>query len=429
MAEQQEKAQVPDDGAHIIDRERSAKIDFSVAEGFAVGVGPQYEGETVRKGEFQVELGGPRAKGFELLVVKEMGEVEDGNITVIGPDLNEMEQGSTHPFALLIEIAGEELEKDMEPVMERRCHMYTNYMEGVWHTGTRTDIWFRVHKDAYAQGLSSFKEIGEIYHELFMAEFYQIEALACTFITDKEKVLEMMDMANKVYDQRDARLVGLTEEEVEEFYSCTLCHSFAPSHVCIISPERVSLCGAMNWLDGRVSYKMDPGSFIGIVSKGKLIDDVNFEYDGCNQVMKEKSMGAHERVFMHSVFGFPHTSCGCFQAIAFYVPEVDGIAIFHREFPGKGPTGVSFSEMAGAVSGGTQNEGFVGIGIEYLRSPKFFIADGGFNRIVWLPKELKERVKTAIPEGLYDKIATEEDAKNVDDLADFLQRVGHPVLG
>lgn len=156
---------------------------------------------------------------------------------------------------------------------------------------------------------------------------------------------------------------------------------------------------------------------------------MNYEYDGCNQVVKEKSMGAHERFYMHSVFGFPHTSCGCFQAIAFYVPEVDGIAIFHREYPGKGPTGVSFSVMASEVSGGTQNEGFVGIGIEYLRSPKFFIADGGFKRIVWMPKELKERVKTAIPADLYDKIATEEDANDVDDLSEFLQRVGHPVFG
>lgn len=421
--EKKEKAKPPEDAGHIIDRERSAKIDFSVAEGFAVGVGPQFEGEPVRKGEYQVELGGPNARNVELLVVRGMDEIEDGNVTIIGPDINEMEEGSTHPFGLLVEIAGEELEKDMEPVMERRCHMYTNYMEGVWHMGTRDDIWIRIHKDAYAQGFNSFREMGEILHELFLAEFYQIESLACTFITDPVKVEELRLTAKEIYEQRDARLVGMVEEEVEEFYSCTLCHSFAPSHVCIISPERVSLCGAMNWLDGRVSYKMDPGSFTGRLEKGKLLDEVNFEYEGCNKTMKEKSMGAHDRVYMHSMFGFPHTSCGCFQAIAFYVPEVDGIAILHREFQGNGPTGISFSAMAGDVSGGTQHEGYVGIGIEYLRSPKFFIADGGFNRVVWMPKALKERVKSAIPDDLYDKIATEDEAKNVDELSEFLQKV------
>ena len=422
------KTEVPDDGQYIIDRERSAKIDFSVAEGFAVQVGPQFEGEPVRKGEYRVELGGPKAKNFELMLLKGMDEIEDGNVTIIGPDISEMEEGGTYPYCMVVEMAGEELEEEMESVMERRLHMYTNYMEGVWHMGSRDDIWVRIHKDAYEQGLNSFNEVAEILHELFLAEFYQIESLACTFVTDPEKMEEFMARAKAAYGERDARLVGMAEEDVEEFYSCTLCHSFAPSHVCIITPERISLCGAMNWLDGRVSYKMDPGSFIGRVEKGELLDPVNFEYAGCNKIMKEKSLGAHDRVYMHSIFGFPHTSCGCFQSIAFYIPEVDGIGIVHREFSGETPTGTTFSVMASEVGGGTQQEGFVGMGIEYMRSPKFFIAEGGFKKVVWLPKEIKERVKDSIPEDLYDKIATEEDVKDVDQLTEFLERVGHPVF-
>jgi CO dehydrogenase/acetyl-CoA synthase beta subunit len=46
-----------------------------------------------------------------------------------------------------------------------------------------------------------------------------------------------------------------------------------------------------------------------------------------------------------------------------------------------------------------------------------------------MPKELKERFKDALEKkGLYDKIASEEDVKNVDELLGFLEKMGHPWL-
>jgi len=82
--------------------------------------------------------------------------------------------------------------------------------------------------------------------------------------------------------------------------------------------------------------------------------------------------------------------------------------------------------MAGVTSGGRQVEGSCGMALELIRSPKFFQADGGVRRIAWLPKELKERYKEAIPADLYDKIATEEDVKSADELSEFLEKVEHP---
>ena len=73
-------------------------------------------------------------------------------------------------------------------------------------------------------------------------------------------------------------------------------------------------------------------------------------------------------------------------------------------------------------------EGFLGLALEYLRSPKFLQADGGLRRLVWMPKELKERYKEAIPEDVFDKIATEDDVKNADELVEFLDKNGHPWL-
>jgi acetyl-CoA decarbonylase/synthase complex subunit beta len=90
--------------------------------------------------------------------------------------------------------------------------------------------------------------------------------------------------------------------------------------------------------------------------------------------------------------------------------------------------GLPFSTLADSTAGGRQVDGFHGISIEYMRSPKFLNADGGWNRVVWLPKEVKERVKDFIPKDVVDKIATEEDAQNIDALKAFLKEKGHPVV-
>jgi len=413
----------------MIDIERDAKIDYTaMSEECLVQIGPQFEGEPVRKGEYQVELGGPKANGVYMLRAKNMDEIEDGKITIVGPDIQDMEEGSSQPFALLVEIAGEGMDKETEVVPERRLHSYQNYLEGVWATGARTDSWTRIHKEAYEKGLKSFEELGNIFRSLYMSDFLQIKKVACTFITDDKKVEDFIVEAKEVFAQRDARMKDMSEEDVDEFYSCTLCSSFAPSHVCIISPDRTSLCGALNYLDAKMTFQMEPDGYVGKHNKGELIDPDTYEYEGINEAVKEKSMGATERVYLHSAFDFPHTSCGCFQGLLFYIPEVDGFGYVHRDFQGEIPNGRTFSSMAGEAAGGKQVEGLMGSAIEYLRSQKFLAGDGGLNRIVWLPKEIKEDLKDDIPGELYNKIGSEEEATNVEDLMEFLEKVGHPWL-
>ncbi len=394
---------------------------------FPVDVGPQYEGEVVRKADLHVEFGGPQVKAkFELVTLKGIDEVEDQKIEVIGPDIGEMEEGSSHPLALMIEVAGAELEKDMEPVFERRIHLYTNYIEGFYHMNQRDEIWIRLNKDSFGKGLNSLEVIGQILMFLYTSELDVIEKISITFVTDEKKVAELLPKAQEVYRARDERARGMKDEDVEEFYSCALCQSFAPTHICIATPERIANCGAISWFDGRAAYKLDPEGPVQEVKKGECLDPIRGEYSGCNTLGAEKSMGAYNRVYLHSAFEYPHTSCGCFQAIWFYIPEVDAFGLVHRDFAGETVVGTSFSTMAADTSGGRQVEGFLGLALEYLRSPKFLQADGGLRRLVWIPKAIKERYKDAIPEGLYDKIATEEDVKNTDELVEFLDRVGHP---
>ncbi|MCS4541919.1 MAG: CO dehydrogenase/CO-methylating acetyl-CoA synthase complex subunit beta [Euryarchaeota archaeon] len=391
-----------------------------------VDVGVVYEGERIRSKEMFVEFAGPKSFGAELAQTRRMDEIQDGKITIIGPEITEMKEGGRYPFAILVEVAGEKVEKDLEGILERRIHEFINYVQGAMHLNQRDAIWLRVNKESRKKGLT-LNHIGKAITRLFKAEYPFIEKVQVTFITDESKVKEFVKKAREIYGERDARVRGIKEEEVDKFYGCVLCQSFSPSHVCVITPERISLCGAISWLDGRAAARINPEGANFEVEKGNLLDPIRGEYEGVNKVVEKRSGGSVKRFFLHSIFSFPHTSCGCFEAIAFYIPEVDGIGVVTRDFNGLTPFGIPFSTMAGQAGGGVQISGFTGIGTEYFRSKKFFQADGGYNRLVWLPKIFKERIKDAIPPTLYDKIATEETAPDLKALKEFLQKVNHPI--
>ncbi len=396
---------------------------------FPFDISPMFEGERVRKGDMYVELGGTTQPGFELVMALPEDQVEDMKVTLIGPDLEDMEEGSAYPYAMIYYIAGSQVETDLEPVIERRNHDFQNYIEGYMHLNQRYDIWIRLSKGAIKKGLKSLTEIALATMFLFKNELPFIEKIEAVYITDKNLVDGLLnELAMPIYDERDARVESLHDEDVDEFYSCTLCQSFAPTNVCVISPDRPSLCGAISWFDGRAAAKVDPEGPNKAIPKGDLIDAITGEYTGVNEFAKEESGGEYDRIKLHSFFENPHTSCGCFEVIGFYMPEVDGIGWVHRGYPDPAPNGLTFSTMAGQTGGGKQVVGFLGIGISYFRSRKFIQADGGWYRTVWMPKELKQRVEKYIPEDVRDKIATEEDATTIDELREFLKKTNHPVV-
>ncbi len=394
-------------------------------EDIPVDVSPMYEGERIRAANMFVELAGPKSMGAELVQVEE--NVEDGKIEVIGPEVGAMNEGDIHPLGVLIKIQGEHLEKELEGVIERRTHELCNYVKGFMHLNQRDAIWCRVSKEALEAGFK-LEHLGKTLSILFKEEFPLIESIAISILTEPDKVEEFVSQAREEYQKRDSRARELSDEDVDVFYGCVMCQSFAPTHVCVVTPDRTALCGAINWFDCRAAAKMDPEGPIFEVEKGDILDDVKGEYTNVNSVVTEKSQGTVERVFLHSVFEYPHTSCGCFEAVAFYLPELDGIGVVDRDFSGETPLGIPFSAMAGQCSGGKQVEGFTGLSLEYMRSPKFLQADGGYERIVWLPKEIKESLEDYIPENLRDKISTEEDGATIKEIRSFLEEKEHPIL-
>lgn len=393
-----------------------------------VDVGIIYEGERIRWPDAFAEFGGPRVENkFELVRVRGEDEIEDGKITIVGPDIKDMEK-KAYPFGVYIEVAGKNLEEALEGVFERRIHEYSNYIEGFMHLNQRYDIWCRISKKSVEKGLSSFTYIGKVLQRLFKSEIPIIERIQITFFTDTEKVTEKYQEAMETYQKREARARGLKDEEVDAFYGCSLCQSFAPTHLCVITPQRYSNCGSISWFDGRAAARVDPKGHLFRIEKGEPIDPFKGEYSGANEAIKLKSGGEVTRVWLYSAFGYPHTSCGCFEAVAFYIPEVDGMGVIDRSFQGTAPNGLPFTTLADSTAGGRQVEGFYGVSIEFMRSPKFLQTDGGWNRIVWLPQTLKDRVKDFIPKDLADKISTEKDVTNIEELKTFLETKGHPLV-
>ncbi|MEM4502454.1 MAG: CO dehydrogenase/CO-methylating acetyl-CoA synthase complex subunit beta [Ignisphaera sp.] len=394
-----------------------------------VDVGPQYEGQRVRANDMYVELGGPKVPHkFELFLVRKIDEINDGEIVIVGPDLNEMVEGGRYPYAVIIEASGKGLEPEGEGVLERRIHEFSNYIQGYMHLNQRYDIWLRVSKKSYQKGLNSFRYIGTALYRLFKSAFPIIDKMRLIFVTDAKVVELLHPQALKVYEERDRRALGLKDEDVDTFYACKLCQSFAPTHVCIITPERPSACGAISWLDARVAAQIDPKGPIQPVAKGKLLDPIAGEYEGVNEAIKKLSNGTIQRIRLYSLFEAPPTICGCFEIATFYIPELDAVGLVHRGFNGVTPIGLRFNQIADAVGGGKQVPGFQGIGMLYLKSKKLFQADGGWTRIVWMPLDLKEKVLDAIPIELRDKIATEKDANSIDELKKFLLEKAHPIM-
>ncbi|MCG3181909.1 MAG: hypothetical protein BIFFINMI_04349 [Phycisphaerae bacterium] len=401
-----------------------------------VPYGPAFEGERIRKNDVHVEFGGNRSHAFEFVTSVGMDEVNDGQIDLIGPDIDSVQPGTAVPLAIWVEVAGRKMQPDFEPILERQIHHLLNGAEGVWHMGQRDIIWTRVSKTGFERGLR-LRHYGEILHAKLLGDYPAIvDKVKVTMITDPAEVERRLPIARKAYDQRNRRLESMTDDSVDTFYSCLLCQSFAPNHVCVITPERLGLCGAYNWLDGKAAYEIDETGPNQPVLKGDCLDPVRGIWKGVNDYVFTNSHKMTEAFCAYSIMDRPMTSCGCFEVICGYVPECNGIMVVNREFPGDTPVGMTFSSLAGNVGGGQQTPGFMGCGKVFLTSRKFCFADGGHKRLVWMPKELKEllgddlrrRFAEQGAPDLMDQIADETVATDPSEIRAFMEKVGHPAL-
>ncbi|AGF79689.1 CO-methylating acetyl-CoA synthase precursor [Desulfocapsa sulfexigens DSM 10523] len=414
---------------------RGLKVNVTKID-IPMSFGPAFEGERVRKDDLFMECGGGRTPGVEVLISKEMDEIEDGLVTLEGLDISDLERGQNVPLGILVEVAGREMQSDFEPILERQFHHLMNYIQGIMHMGQRNIMWLRIGTAAVEKGFS-FKHLGKVLHGKLHQEFGAIvDKIQVKLYTTEEGVKMVSDLATSVYTERDLRLGAMTDETEDVFYSCTLCQSFAPSHVCVITPERIGMCGAYNWLDGKASFNINPTGPNQPIEKGECTDEANGYYTGINEFVNQASRGAVPEVSCYSLMNNPMTACGCFEAIAAMLPTCNGIMVVNRDYLGMTPSGMKFTSLAGMAGGGMQTPGFMGVSKHYMTSKKLFKAEGGLKRVVWLPKMLKEEIAEKLKEvcadigmpELFDMIATEEQGTTEEEIYEFLKEKGHPAL-
>jgi len=398
--------------------------------------GPAFEGERVRKDDLYLEMGGGKTQMTELVRIADMNAIDDGKIIVKGPDVGDIKKGDSLPLGIFVQVAGREMEEDFEPILERQIHHLINYAQGIMHIGQRDIAWIRVGDGAIEKGFT-LKDIGTILHAKLHQDFGRIfDKLQVTLYTEKKDVDELTKKAREVYATRDARIEGMTDETTDTFYSCTLCQSFAPTHVCTISPERTGLCGAYNWMDCKASYEINPTGPNQPVPKGEVLDEKYGQFKGVNEFLFKASRGKMERYNFYSIVNEPMTTCGCCECIAAILPSCNGIMTVDRDYIEMTPCGMKFSTLAGTVGGGLSTPGFVGHSKYNICQRKFILGDGGLFRMVWMPKHLKEEIKERIiarstelgDPDFYDKIADETVGTSEEEILPWLQEKKHPAL-
>ncbi|HEY75020.1 MAG TPA: CO dehydrogenase/CO-methylating acetyl-CoA synthase complex subunit beta [Thermoflexia bacterium] len=401
-----------------------------------VPYGSAFEGEVVRRADMRVEFGGKYSRAFEYLRMVPMDQVEDGKIEVIGPGFEDVEVGGAMDLGILVEVAGRKMQEDFEPVLERQIHYFINGANGVQHIGQRDIAWIRISKAAAEKGFN-LRHFGEILYARLHSDFGAIvDKVQVKIITDPELHAEWLQKAREAYERRNRRLADLTDEAVDTFYSCILCQSFAPNHVCVVSPQRLGLCGAYNWLDCKASYEINPTGPNQPIPKGECLDPEKGYFSGVNEYARQASHGTVEQVAMYSIMENPMTACGCFECIVMVIPEANGVMVVSREDPSMTPAGMTFSTLAGMAGGGLQTPGIMGVGKYYLTSPKFISADGGFKRVVWMSSFLKQTMAEELKQvcerigdpDFLDKVADETVCTDVEGLLKFLEEKGHPAL-
>jgi len=401
-----------------------------------VAYGPAFEGERVRGEDVYLECGGGRTPMVEWATSKPMNEVTDGLVEVIGPEVTDVLAGTSLPMAIVVEVAGRQMQDDYEPILERQVHHLINYAQGVMHIGQRDIAWLRISKGAVEKGFR-LVHIGKLLHAKLHQDFGRIfDKIQVKIYTDNDDVVPIVAKAKEVYARRDARIEGMTDESTDTFYSCLLCQSFAPSHVCVVSPERTGLCGSYNWMDCKASFDINPTGPNQPVLKDETIDSRLGQWKGVNEYVFKASRGKIDHYNLYSIVSDPMTACGCMECIAAILPLCNGVMTVNREYADMTPCGMKFTTLAGTIGGGVTTPGFVGHSKYNITQRKFLSAEGGIKRLVWMPRSLKKEiavlfnqraVEIGIPD-LLERIADESVGMTEEEILPFLTEKNHPVL-
>lgn len=390
-------------------------------------------GKRIRTQDMFVELGGPKVKAAAELIefYDDENELEDGKIEIWGPDIDELDEGSSYSFVEIVSLSGSKLNEIDYGIFERNISIYQDFIEGIMHLNMRNLILIRIHKQVAKKGIK-FEHIARALMGQLKTNLPQIEKIEIKFFIDsaqnpKQTLRILNDECYYIWNQRNLAVLSLDDDNVDNFYGCNACRYHYPNHTCIITPNNYGTCGVINWNNVNSSIDIDQTGYFFKIDKGEKLDDLYGDYTGINSMIYEYTNKAVGKVNLYSVITNPQTSCGLFEALVFYIADVDALGIASYSYKGDTPLGITLSTMNKIYNRNIQTPGYRGIALMALMDNKFIQADGGWKRVVWMDQNLKENIINWIPQELKEKIATEETAKSAKDLKIWISKKGHPL--
>ena len=280
-----------------------------------IGIGPRFGGH-IRKGDWYLELGGPRHNYTSFLFaewVEDYENLTDGKVTLIGPELNEVPEESSFPFAYYISVGGPALTIEYFPMVERSMTMGLGWIEGVMVIGARSQVWMRVSKKMAPK--HSIRTITQACRAMIRSLVLTAERIEQKVIIATPEmggvnaIAPLLDQAQKDWEAYDAkRAITVTDEEVDTYYGCTICRLIAPTHVCVCTPERAPYCGFLEYTAMKVFAEVDPAGFIFPIEKEETLDAKKGWFSGVDKAVYEKSSGRTRKVYLNSCIEYPTTN-------------------------------------------------------------------------------------------------------------------------
>jgi acetyl-CoA decarbonylase/synthase complex subunit beta len=359
---------------------------------------PDYASPSYERQDFEpvARLGGDPASWFLLQQASETLPAEPA------PPSSAPGEGS--PIGLRLLVDDPTLDAPGAAELERSALSYLNLLRGV-RVESRDPLTLALDKDAAC----SPDHLADVIRRGLRLEYPRLGPVEVQVITDPAKLNALAPAVAAEKARRAREIARLRETDEEIIFACESCAPFSREHVCLTHPLRTPMCGR-RWTEMLVGARYmgvsagrpwrrrgRPENCCNVVPLGRALDPLKGEYEGLNEFVRTATQGRMQRVFLHSVREHPHSSCGCFAALAWWSDDLGGLGLMHRGFDGAAPDGSTWNSLANRA-GGKQQPGITGVGPDYLRSPKFLQGDGGWPAVKWMTQKLKDDLLEDVPE-------------------------------
>ncbi len=196
-------------------------------QGLPVMVGPGSNPGIILRSDTFAELGNPAegSTGF-IMWTEDTSLISDGHITLVGPDIPEMEGGG-RPFAQVIMLAGEHLNTELQEKIEEYQHI-SDSLEGYMVRSSSRSIWGRVSRDAASKGFK-LETLAKALMIGIKENVSQVESIEVVFVTTNRDDINQLDqIAAEVDDIRKGIIKEYWKEKGYDLdcdLDCTSCNS------------------------------------------------------------------------------------------------------------------------------------------------------------------------------------------------------------